>query len=332
MNPRSAGRGGRAPAFLGFVALGLALSASARADSRIVRTLSLEPGGRLILSSKGGSVTVTGSPRSNAVVVITSKRDDLETRMEFEFEDDGAVARVTDCESDARKTFWGTMFNWGGDTVDFEYDIRVPFATDIEIDTSRGAVRLFDIRGTVDLETGAGSIGVRDLAGAVTAETGAGDVTLERIAGDARIAADGGKIRAVEVAGDLFGRTSAGPVEVENVAGDIDVGTVGAPVRIDGAGARVSARTSGGSMSVRFAAGNDSGGKLKSYRGGITVALDSGIGLAIDAHALGGRVRTDLPIRLSGDATSSRLRGALGSGGERLTLRCTGGSIVLNPI
>jgi len=332
MNPRGSGRGERAFAILGFVALGFALSTSALADSRIVRTLSLEPGGRFILSSKGGSVTVTGSPRSNAVVVITSKRDDLETKMQFEFEDDGSVARVTACESDARRTFWGTMFNWSSDAVEFEYDIRVPFATDLEIDTSRGAVRTFDIRGTVHLETGAGSIGVRDLAGTVTAETEVGDITLERIEGDARISAGGGKIRALEVSGDLFGRTSGGPVEIENVAGDIDVGTAGAPVRIDGAGARVSARTSGGPMTVRFAAGNDSGGKLKSYRGGITVALDSGIDLAIDAHALGGRVRTDLPIRLSGDATSSRLRGALGSGGERLTLRCTGGSIVLNPI
>jgi DUF4097 and DUF4098 domain-containing protein YvlB len=310
----------------------LALSTAARADTRLVRTLPLEPGGRFILSSKGGSVTVTGSPRSNAVVVITSKRDDLEARMEFQFEEDDGVVRVTACESDGKKSFWGAMFNWGADSIEFEYDIRVPTATQLEIDTSRGAVRMFEIRGTVRLETGAGSIGVRDLKGALTAETASGDITLERIDGDARVAAGGGKIRASDVAGDLFGRTNGGPIELENVAGDIDVGTAGAPVKIDGAGARVSARTSGGPMSVRFAAGNDSGGKLKSYRGGITVALDSGINLVVDAHALGGRVRTDLPIRLSGDATASRLLGALGSGGERLILRCTGGSIVLNPI
>jgi DUF4097 and DUF4098 domain-containing protein YvlB len=319
-----------------FALLAIAVSAllwtTALADSRLVRTILLDPGGKFILNSKVGSVTVTGTARSNVVVVITSKRDDLESKMTFEFEEEPGLVRVTAVEREQKKSFWGTMFNWRGDNVSFEYDIRVPFDTELEIDTNRGAVRVFDIRATVRLETNGGSIGVRDLRGAVLAETSGGDIILERIEGDIRIAAMGGKIRATDLDGPIFGRTTNGSIEVANVSGDVDVGAVGAPVTIEGAGGRVSARTTGGLLDVRFAAGNQSGGRLKANRGGVKVALDSGINLSVDAHADGGRVRTDLPIRLSADTTASRITGVLGSGGARLIVRSIGGSITLDPI
>ena len=314
------------------VALVVFLWTSALADSRLVRTIPLDPGGKFILNSKVGSVTVTGTSRSNVVVVISSKRNDLESKMSFEFEEEPGLVRVTAVERELKKSFWGGMFNWGGDNVSLEYDIRVPFDTELEIDTHRGAVRVFDIRGKVRLETTGGSIGVRDLRGTVRAETSGGDITLERIEGDVWIVATGGTIRATDLDGPMFGRTTHGAIEIENVSGDVDVGALGAPVKIDGAGGWVSAKTTGGLLDVRFAAGNQSGGKLKANRGGVKVALDSGINLSVDAHATGGRVRTDLPIRLSSDTTASRIIGALGSGGARLTVRSIGGSISLDPI
>ena len=86
------------------ICLGL-LAAPALADTRIERDLSLEPGGRLILETDLGSVTVTGKSGSGASVLITSTRDDLESVLDFDFQDDGGevpgdprwVRRAHDC-------------------------------------------------------------------------------------------------------------------------------------------------------------------------------------------------------------------------------------------
>jgi hypothetical protein len=92
----------------------------------------------------------------------------------------------------------------------------------------------------------------------------------------------------------------------------------------------VAARSAQGAIEVEFAAGNESGGKLNAMKGRLRVRVDRWSGLLVDAHAINGRVRTDLPVRPVGERTESRLKGTLGSGGRRLILRSTDGPIVLN--
>ena len=63
--------------FAGLALLALAVAAPrAGADSRIEKNLKLDPGGKFVLDSDAGSVTLTGSSERGASVVITSNRDD----------------------------------------------------------------------------------------------------------------------------------------------------------------------------------------------------------------------------------------------------------------
>ena len=65
------------------------------AEFRLEKDLKLDPGGRFVLESDAGSVTVTGSKESGAHVVVTSDRDDLATLFDLAFEEGSATARVT---------------------------------------------------------------------------------------------------------------------------------------------------------------------------------------------------------------------------------------------
>ncbi len=76
------------------LAFALVLGVSAHAEFRLEKALKLDPGGRFVLDSDVGGVTVTGSAESVAHVVITSDREDATTHLSFSFEDGAGTARV----------------------------------------------------------------------------------------------------------------------------------------------------------------------------------------------------------------------------------------------
>jgi hypothetical protein len=299
-----------------------AMSVPALADHQIQRTLKLNPGGRFVLDSDAGSVTINGSSQSGANVVITSDRDDVESLFHFVFEDSGGTARVT-----ARKTFSG-HFGWPHN-LNLHYEISVPNSTQLEVRTGGGSVRVSSIKGDSTLRTSGGSMEIADLSGELNAETSGGSIALREVTGNSHVETSGGSIEATSIIGALRGHTSGGSIRVSRVDGDVDVGTSGGPIRIDDAGGRVIARTSGGSVEVRFDRGNSKGGELETSGGSVRVALDPKVNLNIDATSSGGGVRSDLDITTSGRISTSSLHGSIGSGGAELRLHTDGGSVVI---
>jgi DUF4097 and DUF4098 domain-containing protein YvlB len=157
------------------------------------------------------------------------------------------------------------------------------------------------------------------------AHTSGGSIRLRDIRGKARVETSGGSIEAVNLSGPLRGETSGGSIRLEDVSGDADVHTSGGGITIRNAGGRVAAETSGGSIEASFAKGNSRGGRLESSGGGITVSVDPAVSLSIDAE--GNHVHADLPLRVQGEISRRSLHGSLGSGGESLRLRTSGGGI-----
>ena len=89
----------------------------------------------------------------------------------------------------------------------------------------------------------------------------------------------------------------------------------------------IDASTSGGPIEASFAPGAEIRGRLSTSGGGVKVWLDRNANVEIDASTSGGSVSCDLPITTQGRMSKSSLRGTIGSGGPRLTLRSSGGSI-----
>ena len=72
----------------------LAVSVPCTAETRIEKTLRLEPGGELRVETDLGAVTLTGSARSGAHVIVTSRRRDLEELLRFRFEEGAHSATI----------------------------------------------------------------------------------------------------------------------------------------------------------------------------------------------------------------------------------------------
>jgi hypothetical protein len=276
----------------------------ALADTRIEKNLKLDSGGKLVVVADAGSLTITGSASPGAHVVLTSDKDDFESRFDVKFEELPGELRITMKKKDSL-TSWTSWFN----NSKIRFEIQVPTKTSTDLQTGGGHVEVRALEGDAKVDTSGGHIEIADLRGNVNAETSGGHITLKKISGNARVETSGGHIEADAVEGDLVAETSGGHIEIRGAKG------------------RVDADTSGGHVEVGFAKGNAHGGKIESSGGGITVAVDPNVDLAIDASTSGGSVSTDIPVKIVGKVGRSSIRGTLGKGGETLYVHTSGGSV-----
>lgn len=278
----------------------LALGVAARAETRIEKNLKLEPNGRFVLESDAGSVTVTGRAASGAHVVITSNRDDLNSLFDLNYQEGAGEARVT-----MRRHH---DFHWPHN-ISVHFEVEVPTATNTEISTGGGGIKLFGLKGDSQAKTSGGSIEVSGLTGHLDAGTSGGSIHLQEVNGDTRVDTSGGSIEVGSLDGSLRAHTSGGPIRIERVSGYVE------------------AKTSGGSVRVNLGRGNSRGGDVETSGGSIDVQVDPAANLTIDASTSGGSVESNLDLRVRGKISGSSLHGTLGSGGETLRLHTSGGSI-----
>jgi DUF4097 and DUF4098 domain-containing protein YvlB len=289
------------------------------ADSRIEKSLDLQPGGRFLLKTDNGSVTVTGENSPGARIVITSRRDDLNDLMIFDFQ-----ARPGEVEVTGRRR---GDFSWHhGFSVHFE--IQVPKETALNVHTAGGGIEVYSIQKPADLDTSGGGIKVEGFKSELHAHTSGGGITLREVDGNSRVDTSGGGIEAESIDGPLDAHTSGGSIRIDRITGDLVAETSGGGIQIEGAGGRVHANTSGGSVSVSFERGNSRGGEVGTSGGSVHVALDPGANLDIEASTSAGHVNSSLPIKVS-HVSGSSLVGTLGSGGSLLKLHSSAGSVEL---
>ncbi len=281
----------------------------ALADTHIEKNLKLDPGGKLTVVSDAGSLTVTGSSSPGAHVVLNSDKDDFDSRFDLTFEELPGEVRITVKKKDSL-TSWTSWFS----NAKIRFEIQVPTKTRTDLQTGGGHVKVSSLEGDANAETSGGHIEVTDLKGNLTAETSGGHISIKKISGNAKIETSGGHIETDGVEGNLSAETSGGHIEIRDAKG------------------RVDADTSGGHVEVSFAKGNAHGGKIESSGGGITVAIDPNVDLAIDASTSGGSVRTDIPVKIVGKVNGSSIRGSLGKGGEMLYVHTSGGSVSIGTV
>jgi len=283
----------------------LAMAIPARAESRIEKDLDLQPGGRFTLESEVGSVTITGTSRPGAHVVVTSERSDLNEELEFTFSSGGGSASVT-----ARRKH---PSEWGHG-ISAHFEIEVPAETRTEIRTGGGSITLSGLKGDSNIKTSGGSIDVTGLVGRLEAHTSGGSIHLREVTGEAHVETSGGSIQSEAIDGSLRAHTSGGGIRIERVSGYVE------------------ATTSGGPIHATYSPGNHRGGILETSGGSIDVAIDPAANLNLEASTSGGSVSSDLPVRTVGTISHSHLEGAIGSGGEELRLHTSGGSIHIHAL
>ena len=127
---------------------GLILAAGpVRAESRMEKTLKLEPGGEFSIDTDTGRVTVTGASISGVHIVVTARRE-LDDLLRFDFQEGARKASVI-----ARKRH--PVSTWFGDSnAGVRFEIELPAQTTVKVHTSGGAISLAGTRAPARLDRG----------------------------------------------------------------------------------------------------------------------------------------------------------------------------------
>lgn len=301
--------------------------APAAADFRLEKSFELAPGGEFVLEADSGSVEIVGTSGGGARVLVTSDRDDVESKYDFDFDASSDRVVVT---VDRRGS--GSLFNWFGSSGSLRFEIQVPANTRIDISTAGGKIVASDIDNEARLDTSGGSIEARRIRGPVDADTSGGRIEIADVDGDVVADTSGGGIDVENVRGSVRADTSGGSISVVRADGDVVADTSGGSIRLEEIGGRVEGDTSGGSITASFTNGNGKGGTLSTSGGGVHVYVDPGVGLDVDASASGGGVVANVPVTVRGQVSKTSLRGTIGGGGPTLKLRASGGRIRIDPI
>ena len=267
------------------------------AEDRFEKTLSVESGGTLFVDLDAGTVEIEGDGDDEVEVEAYSAGWGSRS-MRFSLRRDGADAHLE-----------GEL---GGFSLGFprvRVEVRIPKVYSVEI------------------RTGGGSIELKEIGGYVRARTSGGSIELDEADGPAELQTSGGVIHVEELRGDLLARTSGGWIRVSDVAGEVEVRTSGGPIRIDDVAGPVRAHTSGGPISARFNSAPE--GYLETSGGSIEVEFPEGAGFDLDAKTSGGRVRLEQEIDIRGDISRGHVVGEVNGGGGELTLRTSGGNILV---
>ncbi len=137
------------------------------------------------------------------------------------------------------------------------------------------------------------------------------------------------EVEGVEVTTLASLRTSNGRVTLTDVAGDVKVKTSNGRINILDFIGQVDARTSNGSIDFSGTLWSDSENELRTSNGSIDVTLVDTPGVEVDASTSNGKVRSQLPITISGETRGNRLVGTIGTGGSSLEIHTSNGSIAI---
>jgi lia operon protein LiaG len=142
----------------------------------------------------------------------------------------------------------------------------------------------------LEVKTGSGSIDASAVRGAILASAGSGRIELEQ-AGE----------------GDVSIHSGSGGVRVRGVRGGLDVSTSSGSIRAQGEMVR--------------------DWRLEASSGEVTVELPPEASFELDASTSSGSIDCERPLTVTGRISRKNLRGTVGSGGRRLAIETSSGSI-----
>ncbi len=203
-----------------------------------VLTVAAVAGKPIDVKSKNGGVTIKATKRSD--VQITAKlqgksQERLETvKVVAERQADGTL-RIRPVWPEGESA-WG--WNSASQNDGCTFDIEVPDAAGVKVQTSNGGVTLNGLSGAAALSSSNGGVHVNEHAGDLTIDTSNGGVHVDGIDGALKVDTSNGSVEAKDVLGPVTVETSnagvdvelakdnAGPVHISSSNGGVDL-TVG---------------------------------------------------------------------------------------------------------
>ncbi|MFN2443806.1 MAG: hypothetical protein ABR517_14120 [Thermoanaerobaculia bacterium] len=212
------------------------------------------------------------------------------------------------------------------------------------------------VQGDLSLDAPLGSIFVGEVAGDANVATRAGEIVLGRVGGKGLLRSDGGSLHIGEVAGSLDARTSVGDIYVRHARRGGSASTEGGNIQVLRSGGAISLRSGGGDVILRNAGASV---KAETRSGDVVIYVDPTLesetitaetkggnvilfvpaGFKADVEAIlettpesGGSITSEIAglaiVReTAGNKIRIRATGSLNSGGRKVVLKATDGTI-----
>ena len=233
----------------------------------------------LVVNSDNGWIKVNTGTDDEVRIQATLRGID---RIDYEVSRDGNTITVL-AEIDQ---------GWFISNVGVDITITAPVNTDVELETSNGAIELNGIEGTGTLRTSNG------------------EIVLENVKGDFEGRTSNGKIEVDTLEGTAFLRTSNGGLDLQEVIGEVD------------------AETSNGGISYSgdMIPGGDN--RLITSNGNVDVELMGTRSIKLDASTNNGDVTSELPITAT-TTSDDHLVGTIGDGEADLYIESSNGDVTI---
>ncbi|HEV8131034.1 MAG TPA: DUF4097 family beta strand repeat-containing protein [Acidobacteriota bacterium] len=295
------------------------------------KTFQVRPGGRLVVDADLGSIQVrTGDPSRVDVEVIRKvyAGDRADTESILRDLDLQITQSGNDVTVRAKLPYgYRGWRNFGRNRLQLSFNITVPHAYNVDLNTSGGSIGVDDLQGEVRSRTSGGSLRFGRIQGPVYGRTSGGSIHLEGSNGIADVETSGGGIRIGNVEGDVRAHTSGGSIHIEHAKGTVSAETSGGGIQVEEVMGDIQAGTSGGSISATITQQPRGSCRLSTSGGSVTANLADNIAVNLDAEASGGGVHVDFPVTVQGTIEKHSLRGPINGGGPKLVLRTSGGGV-----
>jgi hypothetical protein len=295
-SPAAAQSGPREPAYTGHIILGQEQSTTI--DTTIPFAKS---GGVVDLSLVSGEIKVTGWPRAEAHIHVSS--EDVPVRFET-----GADRILLD-------TYYGRHRH--GDNGEVRYELSIPTGTRVIMHSMSGDIQSRGTKGEIEARSISGDLEIEDAVRSATLESVSGNVRSRGIDGDARL------------------RSVSGDVDLQDVHGDVTLSSVSGRVQVSDARSRM-VRMETVSGDLDYAGTFDATGTydFHAHSGDVRLELPSDIGATLSIETFSGDIRTDFPLTIqpNGDnrgPSRHHIDTTLGKGGAHVTVSTFSGDVEL---
>ncbi len=217
------------------------------------------------------------------------------------------------------------------DRVSVDFTVSVPASTSLEIHSISGSIKVTGVRGTVRAETISGDVTATDTPRLEAARSTSGNVS----------------IAGISIEGELAVGSLSGTVTARNVkAHGLDLGSVSGNVMVaDVTCDRLGAKSVSGSIEYAGTLNKAGRYEINTHSGTVRLMLANPPGFELNANSFSGSVRSDFPMTIGGNASSSAtsdrngrrrvvvsnrsMRATYGDGSATLTIRTFSGDILL---
>lgn len=292
---------------------------------RLTRTLRIGTAGELHLSNIAGDIVVSRGSGNEAQVEI------IKTARGRTSEDARAMLGLVEIDVAERpnRAEISTRYPHGDDprrvnrrnvNVWVAFNVAVPPATRVRVNSISGSISARDVRGDAVLKSVSGTVKLAAGGGACTAESISGNIEITDSALD----------------GSVTASTASGTVTLRRVkARRIGAHSVSGNVALEEAEATaIDAKSVSGNINLSGPLGRSSRYELGSHSGTVNVAVAGGTGFEVQATSFSGSVRSDFQFDTRepepGRGRFGRsLRGVVGDGSAVLNLSTFSGSIAI---